>query len=392
MSSTLRIAVRKFGPFETAIAKQFEDFARSSGADAALEIEALDLNPLHERLFDRRELASGAWDIAFLNTDWLAEAQAGGLIEDLSSWMQSAPIIDYPEAWSPSLTEYQRFAGGYWGLPYHDGPECLIYRRDLLEAADIAVPTSWEEFHAVARALHLPSEGRFGTVLALYPDGHNSFYDLCIHIWSRGGEPFGDNARPCFTSEAAVEALDFLRILAADADAVTPQSGQLDSVQSGALFAQGKVALMANWFGFAAYCETAPESRVKGLVDVAPLPTGVSLNVFWVLAIASGSREKALAWAFMRHASQARMDRITTLEGAIGARRSTWTDPEVNAIIPYYHRLEWLHEHARQLPRHPRLAEIAHEIDALWAEALSTNTPSRELLAKAQSAVMKIVE
>lgn len=391
MTSRLRIAVRKFAPFETAIAKQFDDFVRSSGTDAELEIEALDLNPLHERLFDLRELASGAWDIAFLNTDWLAEAQAGGLIEDLSTWMKSAPVAEYPEAWSPSLTEYQRFAGGYWGLPYHDGPECLIYRRDLLEAANIAVPTSWDAFHSAARALHRPCEGLFGTVLALYPDGHNSFYDFCIHMWSRGGEPFGENARPCFTSQAAIEALGFLRGLATDADALAPQSSQLDSVGSGVLFAQGKVALMANWFGFAAYCETAPESNVKGLVDVAPLPAGVSLNVFWVLAIASGSQQKALAWEFMRHACGARMDRITTLEGAIGTRRSTWTDPEVNAIIPYYHRLEWLHEHARQLPRHPRLAEIAHEVDALWAQALSTNRPTCELLAKAQAAVTKVV-
>ena len=36
---------------------------------------------------------------------------------------------------------------------------------------------------------------------------------------------------------------------------------------SGMLFAQGKVAMMANWFGFAAYADTAEDSRVRGLVD-----------------------------------------------------------------------------------------------------------------------------
>lgn len=396
MTAVLRVAVRRFDPFERAIRRQFDDFVRTTGADARLETEALDLTPLHDRLFAARELASGRWDVAFLNTDWLAEAQAEKLIDDLSPWMAEAPIPDFPEGWSASLTGYQRFAGGYWGLPYHDGPECLVYRRDLLDAAGIAVPETWEAFRAAARALHRPDEGLYGTVLALLPDGHNSFYDFCIHAWSRGGEPFDAAGRPDFTGAPVLAGLDFLRDLAADPAAIAPQSRDLDSVQSGLLFAQGRVALMANWFGFAAYADTADDSRVKGLVDVAPLPAGpdgrsVSLNVFWVLALASGSAQKALAWAFMRHCARPDMDLLTTAEGAIGTRRSTWADPAVNAAIPYYHRLDWLHEHARQLPHHPRLAQIAQAVDRMLAQALSTDRPSADLLAEAQAAVEQIV-
>src|SRR3546814_13952114 len=93
-------------------------------------------------------------------------------------------------------------------------------------------------------------------------------------------------------------------MLAADIKAMAPGARDLDSVKSGLLFAEGKVALMANWFGFAAYADTSPESCVKGLVDVAPLPAGpggrsVSLNVFWVLTIGSGSPRKQLAWDFL---------------------------------------------------------------------------------------------
>ncbi len=72
MTETIRIAVRKFPPFETAIVRQFEDFVRASGVDARVEIEAFDLNPLHERLFERQALAKGEFDIAFLSTDWIA--------------------------------------------------------------------------------------------------------------------------------------------------------------------------------------------------------------------------------------------------------------------------------------------------------------------------------
>ncbi|RIA43785.1 multiple sugar transport system substrate-binding protein [Hephaestia caeni] len=390
MTETLRIAVRKFDPFESAIQKQFADFVATTGTDARLEAVAMDLNPLHEAAIEKRGLATGGWDIAFMATDWLAEAQAGGLLEDLTPHMARAPVADFPDAWSPSLTTMQRFAGGFWGMPYHDGPECLIYRKDLLDAAGIAVPATWDDFHAAARALHAPDRDQYGTVLALFPDGHNSFYDFCIHIWSRGGEPFTADGRPAFTSPQAHDALDFLRMLAADTEAMAPGARDLDSVKSGLLFAEGKVALMANWFGFAAYADTAPDSRVKGLVDVAPLPAGpggrsVSLNVFWVLTIGSGSPRKQLAWDFLRHCATAPMDKLTTTEGAIGVRKSTWTDPEINADVPYYHRLDWLHEHAREMPLTPKLAEISHIVDDMLTAAVTGDAPTADLLAEAQA-------
>jgi multiple sugar transport system substrate-binding protein len=171
-----------------------------------------------------------------------------------------------------------------------------------------------------------------------------------------------------------------------------PEATLSSAAQSGMAFAAGKVALMPNWFGFAAYCDTAPDSKVKGLVDVAPLPAGpggrsVSLNVFWVLAIGAGSRNKPLAWDFLRHCATAPMDRLTTTEGAIGVRRSTWADPEINAMIPYYHRLEWLHDHARAMPITPDLARISHIVDRMVTAAVTTDRATTDLLAAAQAEI-----
>jgi multiple sugar transport system substrate-binding protein len=396
MSATIRIAVRKFDPFENAIARQFAAFSRATGSSARLEIEALELNPLHDSLFVRRGLADGSFDLAFISTDWLAEAQAAGLIRDLAPHLARAPIPDFPDAWSPSLLGLQRFKGGFWGMPYHDGPQCLIYRKDLLEAASIPVPTTWTQFHEAARRLHDPAQGRYGTVLALYPDGHNSFYDFCIHVWTRGGEPFGPDARPCIDTPEALAAVDFIRTLARDATAMTPGATELDSVKSGILFCEGKIALMTNWFGFAALGETWESSQVRGLVDIAPLPAGaggrsVSLNVFWVLALAAGSTNSELAWSFLRHLATAPMDKVTTLEGAIGVRRSTWADPEVNRLVPYYHKLDALHARARELPLHPRLAEISHVVDDLLGRAVASDVSSSVLLDEAQRRIDELV-
>lgn len=392
----MRVAVRKFDPFERAIRRQWTDFTRTAALDATLELEPLELNALHTRLIARGGLADGSVDIAFLPTDWLAEAQAAGLIENLSPYLAAAPIDDFPDAWSASLRRLQAFAGGFWGLPYHDGPECLIYRQDLLDAAGIEVPSTWHDFHEAARRLHAPELNRYGTVLALFADGHNSFYDFCIQVWSRGGEPFGPGAAPQMLSSEAREALDFLRELARDEGAIAPRAREIDSVRSGLLFCEGSVALMANWFGFAALAQEWEGSRVRDRVGVAPLPRGpggesVSLNVFWVLALATGSPSKELAWSFLRHVAGAPMDKLTTLEGAIGVRRSTWADPEINRRIPFFHQLEVLHACARELPLHPRLADISHAVDDLLARAIGTDLPSGELLRDAQQRIEAIV-
>ncbi|MGH8296958.1 MAG: ABC transporter substrate-binding protein, partial [Steroidobacteraceae bacterium] len=207
-------------------------------------------------------------------------------------------------------------------------------------------------------------------------------------------------ARPQLRTQAAQEALEFLRRLAADGAAIAPGARDLDSVKSGLLFCEGKVALMCNWFGFAALGERWEGSRIKGRIAVAPLPRGpgagdtgrsVSLNVFWVLALASGSRQKDLAWSFMRHIATAAMDKVTTLEGAIGVRRCTWADPEINRLIPFFHELEVLHTHACELPAHPRLADISHVIDDMLARATSTSLPAAGLLAEAQARIEAIL-
>jgi multiple sugar transport system substrate-binding protein len=396
LSTTLRVAVRQFGPFESGIVRQFEDFVAATGEDARIEIVAMDLNPLHDALIGRRELASGAWDLAFLSTDWIAQVQALGLVENLLPFQAREPIADFPQAWSPSLLGLQSFADGLWGMPYHDGPECLVYRTDLFDAAGLQPPRTWDEFTAAARRLHAPERHVSGTALALFPDGHNGFYDFCIHVWTRGGEPFADDGAPALQSAAARDALLFMRTLARDASAVAANPQRIDSVRSGLMFAAGEVAMMVNWFGFAAYAQTAPDSRVKDRVAVAPIPRGtqgksVSLNVFWMLAMAAGSRHKALVWRFMRHCASAPMDRLTTLEGAIGTRISTWHDAEVNARIPFFHQLEALHGDARELPRHARLADISHVIDAMLARAIESDEAVDDLLMQAQAKIEEIV-
>jgi multiple sugar transport system substrate-binding protein len=167
-----------------------------------------------------------------------------------------------------------------------------------------------------------------------------------------------------------------------------PDSRNLDSVKSGLAFAAGEVAMMVNWFGFASMSETTPQSKVRGSVGVAPLPSGVgrrtSLNAYWVLSLPAGSRHPETAWQFLRHCASPEMDKLLTLQGGIGCRKSTWSDAEVNARIPFYNCLEELHEQARELPRRSDWSQLSAVIDGMLLDAINTANPTVDILQRAQ--------
>ncbi len=406
MTDTLRIAIRKFGPFESAIQKQYASFQAATGCPLKLEFASLDLPPLYETLFTHGGLAGGAWDIAFVVTDWVAEAVERGALADLTPLMRAASIPDYPHGWTPALTRFQQFDTAIYGVPYHDGPECLIYRRDLFEDAaeqaafaarygyPLAAPRTWTQFEDIARFFTRPAQNLAGTIFAAFPDGHNTVYDFCLQLWSRGGELTDAAGAITLDTPPAIAGLDFYRRVVHDRTATPPDLQAIDSVKSGELFAAGQIAMMVNWFGFAAVCEL-PDCPIKGQVAIAPLPAdrqagGVSLNVYWLLCIGAGSRHQDAAYAFLRHICTPEMDKLTTLEGGIGCRRSTWDDAEVNQAIPFYHQLAHLHQYARELPRSRELPRLVHVIDSAIQRALSSDEPSASILRQAQAQVSAI--
>lgn len=405
-ATTFRVAIRRFPPFADAIAQQWVSFEAEHQTGMHLEAESLDLNPLVETLFTQDGLKRGEWDIAFVVTDWMADAVADGALHDIAPDMALQPVPDYPEGWAPALTRVQQFGDAIYGLPYHDGPECLVYRTDLFaDPAEqdnferrygypLTVPRTWDAFADVAEFFTRPDEGLFGTVLAGFPDGHNTVYDFCLQLWSRGGELLDPGGCHTLDTREAEAALDFYRFLVRSRAHTPPHPEEIDSVKSGELFASGAIAMMVNWFGFAAVCEQ-PGCPVKGKTAVTTLPSApgtapASLIVYWLLVVGAGSPHAETAYAFARHCATPAMDKVTTMAGGIGCRLSTWSDPEVNSLIPFYAELPRLYAGARTLPRSRQFPELAHIIDSAVQAAIQQDTSTAEILRSAQTAAASL--
>jgi len=399
-----RIAVRKFGPFESATEKLWQKFCTQTGCTLQVEFVPMDLHPLHDATLTQKGLANGDWDVAHLNTDWIYEAFISGSVEKLNKYIEHNPPANYPIGWSNSLLRMQQFGEDIVGLPFHDGPECFIYRKDLFsDAAEkeayfkqygkpMEVPKTWEDFKQVARFFNRPEQNLYGSVFACLPDGHNTVFDFCLQLWTRGGSLVDDNGKVNVNTQEAIDGLNFYRQLVNDKTAVHPQSADYESVQAGMAFARGEVAMMINWFGFASMCEVYEESNVKGKVDITSLPhsegeESASLNVYWLYTIGSGSRHKDIAYKFIRFAVNQENDKLLTMEGGIGCRISTWKDGEVNSVIPYYHKLEMLHKTAKSLPQKSNWAQIAAIIDEAVLTAMRSDKQAEDILREAQNKI-----
>jgi multiple sugar transport system substrate-binding protein len=382
----LNIMYRVFEGFETALTRQGDAF-RIDHPDVELGLDSADTQTLYTEMFTNGRLKSGEVDIFMCCSDWLAEAMQDAHVLCLDEHLAADPPPDWPEGWAPTVLGLQQdIDGRVWGIPYHNGPEVFMYRTDLFEdpreqlhferqfGRPLAPPATWSEFFDLARFFNRPDDDLSGCVVAGKPDGHNSVYDFCIHLWSRGGELLSDAGRPIFDSGAGRDALRFYLDLIHTHGVTQPEPWEYDSVGAGMYYASGKAAMQWNWAGFQTIADLPDFSAIPGMTRSVMLPGGdgpagrrVSLLVYWVMTIARGCANPDLAYQLLRHLAKPEMDKITALSGGSGVRKSTWNDAEIRDKFRYYDSIEEVHRSVRFLPRIPEYPAINDVINDMMA-------------------------
>jgi len=371
---TLKLVYRTFEGFERSFNQQAAAFQKLHPA-VDFVIEPIDPEALYERMVQQQGVLAADYDIFLCLTDWLPELMKMNGLTRLDDFLAQSPPPDYPAGWSDSMLVLQRDAhGGMFAMPYHDGPEMFMYRADLFQnpaeqtafqaryGYPLQVPETWTQFRDVAQFFTRPEQGLYGAIIAGLNDGHNNVYDFFIHLWSRGGRLFDANWKPVFHGEVGQAALQYYVDLITKDKVCPPKTLEYDSVASGVAYAAGEAAMMWNWCGFSALAELPP-SKIIGQNRVGVVPRGddgrhMSLNIYWVLGIPTGSQQKALAWEFLRHCATPEMDKITAQAGGTGVRLSTWRDPEIQAQFNYYRAIEEVHKNVESPPRIPEYPAI----------------------------------
>ena len=217
-----------------------------------------------------------------------------------------------------------------FGVPIVTERQALYYRKDLFEAAGLAVPQTLDELKAAAEALHDPDNGMYGIVLR----GQRSaaVTQFSSFLYSFGGEWIDEEGNSAVGSPEAVTAYQFYGDLLRNYG--PPGTLNMSWPQAIAVFQQGQAAMYLDADILYPNVLDPDASLVVDKVGFAPFPEGPAGRhpysvTSWALGMNATSENKEAAWEFIRWATSPQIvARLQSEYGQSGARESVWTSPE----------------------------------------------------------------
>ncbi len=201
----------------------------------------------------------------------------------------------YPVTYSDLVS-----SGKVYGVPLMIDGLGLYYNEDLLRAAGVTPPTTWEEFREAALALTVKDEdGKIITAGTALGTANNveHFSDVIALMMLQNK---ADLKNP--TSDVAADALSFYRLFAEPGNNVWD-----DTLDNSILaFASGKVAMIfaPSWQVFTIR-QLNPDPEFKFQIIPVPQLAGdtVTWASYWVEGVSSKSKHPDEAWEFLKYLS-----------------------------------------------------------------------------------------
>lgn len=193
-------------------------------------------------------------------------------LDDLVETMRADGSLD---DFAEGTVEVLRTDDHYVAIPWALDIRVWYFRKDLLDAAGVAVPTSLVEFREVAKAV--TGDGTFGMVASGDTGGSHFIYASTLN---NGGGLFDAKRNIEFAgNERNIEAIDWLAGLTADGS-VHPASPGYSSDDRRAAFMRGEAAFTLEGPGL-----LSSDSDLAGTVQILPPMEGFhgdTGTIFWV--------------------------------------------------------------------------------------------------------------
>jgi len=172
-----------------------------------------------------------AWTITYGD---IATRAREGLIQPIDDLYSETFFADYTDA----MQQMTAYAGNYYAVPIQTEAQCVMYyRKDLLEAAGLEVPKTWDELLTVAKAL--TKDGIAGVEIAPADRGDFAWCTIGMQYGAGGQYPVNDDWTKAQVNEGYVDLANFYKALN-DAGVLPTEPAGYDSLAN---FGEGKVAI-----------------------------------------------------------------------------------------------------------------------------------------------------
>lgn len=313
------------GTYDAAARLIAPEFEAATGA--TVEVVAFPYQNLHDNAATDLVTETGAYDVIDVAAQWDGEfAPYLSPLDDLVTRDGISGDIFIPNVWKLS---------GLWdgnrnGIPNANDAMGIIYRTDLYEAAGLKPPTTWAEYNTNAAAL--TKDGVFGA--SWVGLGEQLQGSWISRFWEKGKPLCDESWRPAFANEDGVAAIQELR----DALQYAPEGmpGWDIPAHKNAVLT-GQVAQGELWPSFIrADARDASKSQIIDKWALTPFPGPSELSL-WNLAIPATSKQRDLAWEWIKMYTSPENQKRFALQFGIGSPQlATWADPELTGPYPEY--------------------------------------------------------
>ena len=310
-------------PYGELLKPLLPEFERETGI--RINMEQLNETQLTQKL--TTEFATGASTVDVFMTRPLQEA----LLFIKNGWyapLDSYDFSDYPNV----AVDIGRKDGKAYVVPLVTEWQVLYYRKDLLQAAGLQVPTNFTELEAAAMALTKDGVAGFAARGAASP----GVTQLSSYIYNYGGRLI-DNGVAAFDSPEAIEAIRYYGRMIGNYAPQGTESMSWDQLMP--VFQAGRIAMWTDASVFYGQivdpaASTVPEANV----GVAKLPAGPKgdqpfIVVSWGMGVSSKSTDRDSAMRFLTWATDRKKAGDGMLAGITMARSSVWSDTSITSRI-----------------------------------------------------------
>ncbi len=299
--TTLSVLVVSQPSMQDCAAAVAEKFTAETGAK--VEISGQGYANLHDSILAALVGGTGAYDVVALAYQWIGEFADPGFLTNLDPSLTPADTEGMIER---AKELYGKWNGEQVALPYNGEAMIMFYRTDLLEAAGVTPPTTWEEWNAANAKL--TSGGTYGTAIMGLREQALTMWSN--RYWGLGGGNFDPGPDGKITIDKAI-AIAALEQLNKDVTEFSPPGAlSFGLPEASAQFMAGKVAMVEMWPTFLGpmTLDASANSAIAGKVAAAPVPGGKPHSGGWGLAVPASSTKQEAAIAFAKMASSAATD------------------------------------------------------------------------------------
>jgi multiple sugar transport system substrate-binding protein len=310
-------------PYGNLLKEKIPEFEQKTGIK--VKVEQLQEAQLTQQL--TTEFATGSSTVDVFMTRPLQE----GLLFMKNGWY--APLTSYDFSDYPASTvDIGKKGDVSYIVPLVTEWEVLYYRKDLLKAAGLSVPTNFDELEAAAKALN--KDGVAG--IASRGKGNAGVTQMSSYVYNFGGR-YLEDGHAVFDSPEAIEAIRYYGRLVGSYGPQGITSMSWENIMP--VFQAGKVAMWTDASVF--YGQVVDPTKTvipKADVGVAAFPAGPKRSnpfivVSWGMAIASKTKNMDAAQQFVAWATSQDLAKQGMMKDITMARNSVWKDKDVLAVM-----------------------------------------------------------